>query len=90
MSLHTGKRVHGYKWEELTIDEHVIGRVESMVEQEKQPIMNRGMPCFEWTPGVVIEDMYETEEERELTIANRDMHEEIDRHPNLEDIEDET
>ena len=61
-----------------------------MVEQEKHPIINHGMPCFEWTPGVVIEDMYETEEERELTVANRDMHEEIDRHSNLENIEDET
>ena len=61
-----------------------------MAEQEQQPMMNRGMPYFEWTSGVEIEDLYETEEERELTIANRDMHEKIDMHPNLENIEDET
>ena len=28
MSLHTGKRIHGYKWDVLPIDEHVIALVE--------------------------------------------------------------
>ena len=47
MSLHSGKRIHGYEWEELPIDEHVIERVEALAEAEKQPIMHRGMPSFE-------------------------------------------
>ena len=70
MSLYSGKRIHGYKWDKLPIDEHVIARVEKMAEKEKQPIMHRGMPCFEWTPGIKIgEDQYEVEEQR-LTIAH--------------------
>ena len=28
ISLYSGKRIHGYKWEELSIDKHVIARVE--------------------------------------------------------------
>ena len=70
MSLYSGKRIHGYKWEKLPIDENVIARVEQLAEAEKQPIMNRGMPCFEWTPGVEIEDEPDEEDEQQLTIAN--------------------
>ena len=69
MSLYSGKRIHGYKWKELPIDEHVIQRVEQLDENEKQPVMHRGMPCFEWAPGIEIEDI-DDEEERALTIAN--------------------
>ena len=32
--------------------------------------MHRGKPCFEWTPGVEIEDVYEQEQEQVLTIEN--------------------
>ena len=70
MSLHSGKRIHGYKWEELPIDEHIIERVESLAEKEKQPIMHRGKPCFEWAPGVEIEDIYDEGDVPSLTIAN--------------------
>ena len=40
-SLHTGKIIRGYKWQELPLDEHVIERVEAMAEQEEQPIQPR-------------------------------------------------
>ena len=52
------------------MDEHVIKRVESMVKDEKQPIMNWGLPCFEWEPGVPIDDLVGIDKERQLTIAN--------------------
>ena len=35
--------------------------------------MNRGMPCFEWAPGVQIEDNQDTMEEQSLTVANDDL-----------------
>ena len=70
MSLHSGKRTHGFQWDELPIDEHVIERVEAMAEEQEQPLMNRGKPCFEWSPGVEIRDMYEEEEEQVLIIEN--------------------
>ena len=70
MSLHSGKRIHGYKWKELPIDEHVIERVEAMAEEQEQPIMHRGMPSFEWAPGVKIDDIIEEENEPVLAIAD--------------------
>ena len=39
MSLYTGKRVHSYIWEELTIDDGVIQRLEQLAEIEKQPVL---------------------------------------------------
>jgi hypothetical protein len=35
MNLHTGRRIHGYHWTELPIDEYVISRVEKIAEDEK-------------------------------------------------------
>jgi hypothetical protein len=52
MSLETGKRVPAYHWEELPIPQHVIDRVNELVEREKQPVMNNGYPIFEWSLGV--------------------------------------
>lgn len=51
MSLHSGKRIHSYQLEELSIDKYVIGRVEALAEDEKQPLMHNDMPSFEWAPG---------------------------------------
>ena len=48
MNKHTGRHIHGYHWTELPIDEYVISRVEKLAEDEKQPIMHNGVPCFEW------------------------------------------
>ena len=47
MSLHTGRRIHGYNWKELPIDEHVIERAESLAEVENQTIMHHGYPNSE-------------------------------------------
>ena len=64
MSLYMGKRIHRYHWDELPIDEHMIERVESMAKKEDQPIMNRGLPCFEWAHGVPINDLITVDEEQ--------------------------
>ena len=47
MSLHSGKRIHGYEWQELPIDEHVIEQVGDLAKTEEQPIMHIGMPNLE-------------------------------------------
>ena len=94
MSLYSGRRIHGYKWETLLIDEHVIARVEQLAKAEDQPIMNRGMPCFEWASGAEIEDDPDTDDERRLTIANGPSEIEgqdeilVDIQPQLEQLED--
>ena len=54
MLLYTGKRAHPYIWEELTIDDGEIQRVEQLEELEKQPILVDSNPFFEWAPGVEI------------------------------------
>ena len=70
MSLYSGKRIHGYKWKELPIDDYVVSRVEELAEAEKQPIIHDGEPNFEWAPGRPIEEILEDEEAGTLTIAN--------------------
>jgi len=47
MSLHTGRRIHGYAWKELPIDEYVIAWVESLADGENQPMMHNGCTQFE-------------------------------------------
>ena len=70
MSLHSGKRIHGYNWDELPIDDYVVERVESLAETEEQPIMHNGMPSFEWAPGVEVTDEYDEDREDILAIEN--------------------
>ena len=83
MSLHTGKRIHGFQWDELPIDEYVIERVEALAEEQNQPLMHRGKPCFVWSPGVEIEDIYEEEGEQVLTIEN-----ETEQNVHQEDVQE--
>ena len=40
MSLRTGRKIHGFQWNELSIDDYVVERVEVLAEEEKQPIMH--------------------------------------------------
>ena len=44
--------------------------MEDLAETENQPLMHRGMPNFEWTPGIPINDEMEDEPEQALTIAD--------------------
>ena len=41
MSLHTGKQIHGYKWDELPIYEYIVAQVEVLAEEERQPIIHK-------------------------------------------------
>ena len=83
MSLYSGKRIHGYKWKELPIDDYVINRVEELAEAEDQPVMHNGLPNFEWSPGEPIEDIEENVQEGILTIANGT--EQIEKHEQIGD-----
>ena len=55
MSLRTGKRLHGFIWNEVPVTEEVIDRVEQLGEEDGQPLMENG-PIFEWAPGLIVED----------------------------------
>ena len=71
MSVYSGKRVHGYKWDEFPVDDYVVERVESLAEEEKQPTMHKGMPSFEWSPGIDVTNAVEEEEEELLLTQDR-------------------
>ena len=78
LNLYSGKRIHGYKWRELPIDDYVISRAEELAEAEKKPIMHDGESDFEWGSGEPIEDIgepieesVENEEAGTLTMANQ-------------------
>ena len=88
MSLHTGKRIHGFQWDELPIDDHVIERVEALAEEQNQPLMHRGKPCFEWSPGVDIRDIYDEEEEQVLTIESDANTNEIEQVLDQEEVQE--
>ena len=59
MIPYSGRRIHGYKWDEFPVDDYVIERVESLAEEEKQPLMYNGMPSFEWASGIDVTDALE-------------------------------
>jgi hypothetical protein len=56
MSLTTGKRLSRQQWDELPMPDGVIAAVETMAEEQEQPLFEDDTPCFEWSPGVAIED----------------------------------
>ena len=56
MLLLTGKRIHGYQWQELPISEEVIDRVHYLAKEEKQPALINGELLFEWNLGLPIEE----------------------------------
>ena len=57
MSLETGKRIHGYKFTELTMPDHVIDRVHQLATNEfSSDLDHDGCPIFEWEVGAPIID----------------------------------
>ena len=56
LSLLTGRVLHCQQWTELPTTDQVITKVESMAEDQGQPIMNDKVPLFEWEPGIPILD----------------------------------
>ena len=93
MSLHSGKRIHSYIWEELPVDNEVIARVEQLAVDEKQPIHNNDHLLFEWFPGFEIVD--EIRENEEVAFLDQCIDEEqgddhvVENENEQEDFEDE-
>ena len=52
MSLDTGKRIHGYRFTELSMPDHVIDTVHTLAESEDALDLDAdGCPIFEWEIG---------------------------------------
>ena len=92
MSIQTGKKLHGYHWKELPMDDWVISRVESLARKEGQPLLVDKTPIFEWSPGEYIIDeqddivapVHEYESEEEPLAENEEPIQDVEVH-NLED-----
>ena len=57
MSLKTGRRIHGYIWNELPIPDHMIRRVEKLADDKNaMNLDDDGCPIFEWELGEVMPD----------------------------------
>jgi Reverse transcriptase (RNA-dependent DNA polymerase) len=54
MSLETGHRISRHAWTVIPMPQLVINRVEQMALLEQQPIVEGGIPIFEWEPNVPI------------------------------------
>ena len=83
MSLLTGKRIHGYIWDELPIGDDVIERVHELALEEKQPELVDGMSLFEWSNGEILEDdnnniIYNTDNDKFVEMLTADRNEYID------------
>ena len=72
MSLHTGKRLHSNKWDELPIDDEIIKAVENIAEEQGQPLLPDQYPMFEWAPGNLIDDGDYDDEETEENDDNNE------------------
>ena len=63
MSLYTGRELHSNQWEELPTDDDVIEMVENLAKNEEQPLLPDKYPMFEWSPGNLIGDDDNLDEE---------------------------
>lgn len=60
MSLETGKRIHGYKFTELSMPDHIIDRVHELASNEGANDLDADRcPIFEWEIGTPVRDVAE-------------------------------
>jgi len=60
MNIHTGKRIHGYRFTELSMPQHIIDKVHDLVDEEGAPNLDDdGCPLFEWEIGAPVNDDHE-------------------------------
>jgi hypothetical protein len=57
MSIRTGRRIHGYRFTELSMPQHIIDRVHQLADDEGAPNLDDdGCPVFEWEIGAPVND----------------------------------
>ena len=57
MSIRTGRRIHGYRFTELSMPQHIIDRVHQLADDEGAPNLDHdGCPVFEWELGAPVND----------------------------------
>jgi hypothetical protein len=56
LSLATGRKLSRQQWDALPMPEGVVTAVERMPQDESQPLIGQGVPLFQWSPGMPIEE----------------------------------
>ena len=60
MNIETGKRIHGYRFTELSMPQHIIDKVHDLADEEGAPNLDdNGYPLFEWEIGAPVNDDHE-------------------------------
>ena len=55
MNIETGKKIHGYRFTELSMPQHIIDRVHELADAEGAPDLDEdGCPVFEWEIGAPV------------------------------------
>ena len=88
MNIETGRKIHGFKFTELSMPEHVIDRVHALAEAEGAPDLDEdGCPNSEWELGApVINEGDEEVIQHQATInLESDDESEDDQHDDVDD-----
>jgi hypothetical protein len=56
LSLTTGRKLSRQQWDELPTPGGVVEAVKRIAQTDNQPLIGHGVPLFEWSPGVPIQD----------------------------------
>ena len=84
MSIRTGRRIHGYRFTELSMPQHIIDRVHQLADDEGAPNLDDdGCPVFEWEIGAPVNDDQEPVINNVVPTSDDD-----DEDSNSEDSED--
>jgi Reverse transcriptase (RNA-dependent DNA polymerase) len=81
MSLQTGRRLSRHAWTVIPMSQLVIERVEQIALTEQQPILEGGLPLFEWEPNLPI-----IEEDLDIADIIMNGHDHIDFEPEDQQI----
>ena len=55
MNVETGRRIHGYRFTELSMPQHIIDKVHDLADAEGAPNLDDdGCPLFEWEIGAPV------------------------------------
>ena len=71
MNVETGRKIHGYRFTELAMPDHIIDKVHALAEAEGAPDLDEdGCPTFEWELGTPIPTEIEVHQVEETPVNN--------------------
>ena len=91
MSLESGRKIHGFKFTELAMPQHVIDRVHELAQNEgAEELDEDGCPIFEWEVGNKIRELNEQQHNEaiiEIQLEEEDQDDEVFDEQNNEEAD---